>query len=152
MQERSAAIASDRDAKAQEQGLVEAQANRDNARDKLKVASESMAEANRKLENLAKRRRDVNPGQRRREEAELKLAQTRAREEMARQQSEIERLESDIARLTKSSAESRASADKQLKAAKDAENAYRSCLNNCYDAASKSGSPRDKDEAPAEIV
>ncbi len=140
LRERSGAKALERGAEAQEENL--AQARRD-----LKGTQFLLTQAKIRLEK-AKADWEANKTSMvlgKREATRLEL--NKAEADVSTQQGRLDRLPGEIERLTKSSHEARASADKQSKAAKDAEDAYRKCLRDCYDAAKNSGNPRDKKEA-----
>ena len=137
---RRAAIASEGEAKAQEEKLAQARGGLDGAKYSLTQANTRLVkakadwEANKKSMVLGKR-----------EQSRLDLAQAEAN--VSNQQREVNRLTGEIDRLTRSAPEARASATKQSKTAKDAEDAYRMCLKDCYDAVRKLAiSPRDKED------
>ena len=138
--ERSAAMSLDREAKAQEENLAQARRDLDAARYLLAQAKTRLAkanadwEANKKSMVLGKREAS-------------RLEQQKAEADVSNQQRQVDRLPGEIDRLTRSAPEARASADKQSKAAKDAEDAYRMCLKKCYDKASNSPLPRDREQA-----
>lgn len=130
------------EAKAQEDDLAKARRDLDGARYLLTLANARLEkakadwEANKKSMVLGKR-----------EPSRLELAQAEA--DVINQQRQVDRLPGEIDRLTRSASEARASADKhkQSNAEKDAEDAYRMCLKDCYDAVRKLAiSPRDKED------
>src|SRR6266852_5521711 len=130
----------DREAKAQEENLAQARRDLDAARYLLAQAKTRLAkanadwEANKKSMVLGKREAS-------------RLEQQKAEADVSNQQRQVDRLTGEIDRLTRSAPEARASANKQREAAKDAEDAYRMCLKDCYDAVRKLAiSPRDKED------
>ncbi len=158
--ERSALNDSERAARTQEENLKKAKLDLDDAQKQLNSAQVQLSEARKTLdaankrvkfvEDLLKQTTDVKTQEDyqraavNRNNAEQNLSKWNS--QVLTWQSESKRLTGEIDRLTKSSSEARASADKQLKAAKDAENAYRMCLKNCYDERRKLGSDRDKED------
>jgi len=140
LDELRASTALETEAKAQEGRLKQAPLDRDAARYLLTQANTRLVkakadwEANKKSMVLGKR-----------EASRLELAQAEA--DVINQQRQVDRLTGEIDRLTRSAPEARASANKQREAAKAAEDAYRMCLKDCYDAVRKLAiSPRDKED------
>jgi hypothetical protein len=150
LEARSASIASAREARTQESDLTQARRDLEIAQKALDAARKRLEAANNKVkfweDAAAKANAEVATigGQ---SYKDSRVAQSQAREEISKWESEVSRLSQEVARVTKSTPEARALADKNLKAAKAAEDAYRRCLKNCYDEASKSASPSDKEEA-----
>ena len=150
LEARLAAISSAREARTQESDLPQTKRDLESAQKALDAARNRLEAANKKVkfweDAAAKAGADVATigGQ---SYKDSRVAQSQSREDISKWESEVSRLSQEVARLTKSAPDSRALADNNSKAAKAAEDAYRRCLRNCYDEASKSGRSRDKEEA-----
>ena len=149
LQARSNAIRSERAAGAREDDLRQANRDLESAQLNLDAARKRLAAANEKVkfwqDAAAKAKADAATigGQSYKDSL---LAQSQARDDIGKWQSEVNRLSQEVAGLSKSTPDARALANKDTTAAKVAEDAYRRCLKQCYDEASKSGNLRDKQE------